>query len=118
MLTSWNPFCRHRNFAREAECAKRSYPTANVKPCKTERRNSMSRARTSFGLSRTTIFSPVTSVIRVSGDCSMNLMRSEFNGEDLVVEARELDHFLPSSRARQILWRRTGFYGDVSAIRN
>ena len=37
-----------------------------------------------IGFSSTTIFSPVIRVIRVSGDCSTNLMRSEFTSSGLL----------------------------------
>jgi hypothetical protein len=53
-------------------------------PCRTERRKSMMRLRTSPAFSRTTIFSPVIRVTSVSGACSMNLIRSEFTVRGLL----------------------------------
>src|SRR5438045_4654781 len=48
-------------------------------PLRTDLRNSRMRSRICATFSRTTIFSPVTSVITVSGACSTNLMRSELS---------------------------------------
>jgi len=42
--------------------------------------------------SSTMIFSPVTSVMTVSGDCSTNLIRSELTVSGMVIKAGELDH--------------------------